>query len=216
MAPDAGGVSRDRSAKSAMKWLVLSASVLLPAPMVAQGCSLDMALGTVVPAGRVPNGMDPDARLSSGWSMVLGLECGRPSIRFGIDLDFYRLNAQDFLFGSAVGVSSLLARLGHEFRLAGDGGGPWVVVAAQAGVVRASRIPGSYTAILHGGRQLAFDWDVAAGGNLRLGFPVSSRWSVLFDFAVRANSLSTFEPGGRPGLRTLVAVPVRVGARLAL
>ncbi|WP_420635209.1 hypothetical protein [Candidatus Palauibacter sp.] len=204
--------------RSSCGGLALLASVLLPAPIAAQGCSLDMALGTAIPAGRVPNAREPDARLSAAWGLGLGLECGPPSIRFGIDLDSYRLNAHDFMFGNAVGFSSLLARIGHQFKLAGDRSGPWVVVAAQAGVVRTSRIPGSYVAIGYSGRQLAFDWDVAAGGNLRLGFPVSSRWSVLFDFTVRAHSLSTFDPdpGETPGLRTLVTVPVRVGARLAL
>ncbi|WP_419165160.1 hypothetical protein [Candidatus Palauibacter sp.] len=204
--------------RSTFGGLILLGSVLLPAPVAAQTCALDMALGTAIPAGRVPNGLEPDARLSAGWGLGLGLECGPPSIRFGIDLDSYRLYAEDFLFGTAVGVSSLLARLGYRFKFAGDLSGPWVVVAAQAGVARVSRIPGSYVAIGYFGRQLTFDWDVAAGGNLRLGFPVLSRWSVLFDFTVRAHSLSTFDPysGEMPGLRTLVTVPVRVGVRLTL
>ncbi len=197
--------------------LVLAGSVLLPAPTAAQGCALDMSLGIAIPAGGVPNG-GPDAKLSPGRGIGLGVECGPRAIRFGVDLEWYRLNARDFLFGEGVGFPSLLARLGHQFELAGDDGGPWVVAAAQAGFVQVSRIPGSYVAIGYPGRQLAFEWDVTVGGNLRLGWPVSSRWSVLLDLAVRANSLSTFDPhpAERPGMRWLVAIPVRVGARLAL
>ncbi|WP_419948266.1 hypothetical protein [Candidatus Palauibacter sp.] len=179
-----------------------------------------MSFGTAFPAGRVPNAMETDARLSPGRGAGLGLECGSPSIRYGIDLDSYRLNARDFVFGDGVGVSSLLARFGYRFRLAGDRMGPWVVVAAQGGVAGVSRVPGSYAAILHLGPQLAFGADIAVGGNVRLGFPVSSRWSVLLDTAVRAHFLSTFEPGPgglrRPGRRTLVTIPARVGVRLTL
>ncbi|WP_419935144.1 hypothetical protein [Candidatus Palauibacter sp.] len=199
---------------------ILLAFVLLPTPIAAQRCALDMALGTALPAGRVPNATEADARLSPGFGVGLGLECGSAAIRYGIDLDSYRLNARDFKFGHAVGVAGLLARLGYGFGLAEDRQGPWVVVAVQAGVVRVSRVPKSYLAILYAGRQLEFGSDMAVGGNVRLGFPVSSRWSVLLDTAVRTHFLSTFDPapGGlrRPGRRTLVTIPVRVGVRLTL
>ena len=198
---------------------ILLAFALLPAPVAAQKCALDVSFGTAFPAGRVPNATEADARLSPGRGFGLSLECGSRAIRYGIDLDSYRLNARDFVFGHAVGVSSLLARLGYRFRL-GDRIGPWVLVAAQGGVAGVSRVPGSYEAILHLGPQLAFGADIAVGGNVRLGFPVSSRWSVLLDTAVRTHSLSTFDPvpGGlrTPGRRTLVTIPVRLGARLTL
>ena len=199
---------------------ILLAFALLPSPVAGQGCALDMSFGTAFPAGRVPNATEADARLSPGLGVGLGFECGSGEIRYGIDLDSYRLNARDFVFGHAVGVSSLLARLGYRFGLAGDRIGPWVVVAAQGGVAGVSRVPGSYAAILHLGPQLAFGADIAVGGSVRLGFPVSSRWSVLLDTAVRTHFLSTFEPapGGvrRPGRRTLVTIPARVGVRLTL
>ena len=206
--------------RSALGGTILLALVSLPAPVAAQRCALDMAFGTAFPAGRVPNATEADARLSPGLGVGLGLECGSPAIRYGIDLGLYRLNARDFVFGHAVDVSSLLARFGYRFRLAGDRIGPWVVVAAQGGVAGVSRVPGSYAAILHLGPQLAFGADIAVGGSVRLGFPVSPRWSVLLDAALRTHFLSTFDPApeglGRPGHRTLVTIPVRLGARLTL
>lgn len=206
--------------RSAFGGSILLTFVLLPTPIAAQRCALDMALGTALPADHVPNGTEADARLSPGFGMGLSLECGSAAIRYGIDLDSYRLNAHDFVFGHAVGVAGLLARLGYGFGSAEERRGPWVVVAVQSGVVRVTRVPSDYIAILYPGRQLEFGSDMAVGGNVRLGFPVSSRWSVLLDTAVRTHFLATFDPApgglGWPGRRTLVTIPVRVGVRLTL
>lgn len=207
--------------RSAAAALVLLAPVVITTPAEAQRCSVDMGPGTMVPTGRVPNGEKPDAKLSAAWGVSLGIECGPRSIRFGIDVESYRLNAQDFVFGNALRITGLLARLGREFALAEEDGGPRISLAVQAGVIGALRIPGDYLLILHGGRQLAFDLDVATGGALRVVVPLASRWSILVDLAARANFLSTWDPlstdpDGDPGLRRLVTIPVRLGMRLTL
>lgn len=208
--------------KNLLVGLALLAAAV-PGPAVAQGCSFAMALGVAVPTGGVPDPDRGEVKLSAGQTGRLGLECGSKSIRFGVDLESTALGSQPAAtFGYGVSLLGLLGRFGVDFALTDDDNAPWVGVVGHAGFMVAGRRTRSIEAILHLGRQVDFGrLGRVSGGSVRFGVPLSPPWAIIFDLAVRANTLSTIDPGaeGTPAYRgheRLMTFPVSVGVRLIL
>ena len=194
-----------------------------PAPAVAQGCSFAMAFGVAVPMGGVPDADRGEVKLSAGGTGRLGFECGFKSIRYGVDLESTALGSRPApTLGHGVSLLGLLGRLGLDFALTDDGNAPWVGVVGHAGLVVAGSRTRTIEPIIRFGRQIDFDrFGRVAGGGVRFGVPLSPPWAIIVDLAVRANALSTIDPGaeGTPAYRgheLLVTFPVSVGVRLIL
>lgn len=202
--------------------LVLLAAVM-PGRAMGQGCSFAMALGVAVPTGGVPDPGRGEVKLSAGQTGRLGLECGSKSIRFGVDLERTALGSQSAgTFGYGVSLLGLLGRFGVDFPLTDDDNAPWVGVGGHAGFIVPGERARTFFAILHLERQVDFGrLGKVAGGSVRFGVPLSSPWAIIFDLAVRANTLSTIEPGAKwtpayRGHERLMTFPVSVGVRLIL
>ena len=198
-------------------------AVVMPGPAMGQGCSFAMALGVAVPTGGVPDPGRGEVKLSAGQTGRLGLECGSKSIRFGVDLESTALGSQSAAtFGYGVSLLGLVGRFGVDFPLTDDDNAPWVGVGGHAGFIVPDERARSLLAILHLERQVDFGrLGKVAGGSVRFGVPLSPPWAVIFDVAVRANTLSTIEPGAKGtaayrGHERLMTFPVSVGVRLSL
>ena len=202
--------------------LALLAAVT-PGPAMAQGCSFAMALGVAVPMGGVPDASRGEVKLSAGGTGRLGIECGSKSIRYGVDLESTALGSQPApTFGYGVSLLGLLGRFGVDFALTDDGNAPWVGVVGHAGFMVAGRRTRTIEPIIRLGRQVDFGRrGRVAGGSVRFGVPLSSPWAIIVDLAVRANALSTIDPGAKGtstyrGHELLMTFPVSVGVRLIL
>ena len=221
-APLASPLVRMERVGSVVVGLALLAAVM-PGSAVGQSCSFAMALGVAVPTGGVPAPGRGEVKLSAGQTGRLGLECGSKSIRFGVDLESTALGSQPaYTLGDGVTLLGLLGRFGVDFPLTDDDNAPWVGVGGHAGFTVPGRRARSILAIIHLERQVDFDrLGKVAGGSVRFGVPLSPPWAIIFDLAVRANTLSTIEPGaeGTPAYRgheRLMTFPVSVGVRLIL
>ena len=198
-------------------------AAVMPGPAVAQGCSFAMALGVAVPTGGVPDADREEVKLSAGATGRLGIECGLKSIRYGVDLESTALGSQPAAtFGYGVSLFGLLGRIGVDFALTDDADAPWVGVVGHAGFMGTGRRARTIEAILHLGRQVDFGrLGRVAGGSVRFGVPLSPPWAIIFDLAVRANVLPTFDPDAEGtsayrGHELLTTFPVSVGVRLSL
>ncbi|WP_419166019.1 hypothetical protein [Candidatus Palauibacter sp.] len=168
---------------------IISTMLAMPGNVAGQKCDWSGSAWLSIPATTVLRVERHNTDLTLGWLGRLGHTCGSGTRRHGFDADAQRV----YGFGGMY-VFSLMGRLGHMYRFDADPRAPWVEIAANAGffyafdptdyvelliVDRPEQIPGRTIDLPGAG--------LAAGGDLRVGFPASPFGSFVLDFGLRAH-----------------------------